>query len=477
MTAAAGWVKGQTALPTGSGRGVMAEARALIALGLPLALGQLAGVAMLTTDTIMLGRVGPGALAAAALGFSVIIVPMMFLIGLAQGAVPLMAYAVGAKRHHMREVRRIVRQTFWATGFVCLPVIALLWNIGILLRLIGQEETLAAETERYVRAVSPILLTGTWYVVLRNFMATYDRPRAALVIAMLQVPVNGIFIYALIFGHFGLPALGVVGAGLGSVASGLLALIALVVFILLDRCFRRFRLFGRFWRADGQKLLEVVRLGTPIGLTITFEVLLFSGAAQLMGLIGPLALAAHQIAIQIASVTFMFALGIGQAGAIRIGIAAGSRDADAIGRTGWTALVLGCGFMGAMALVMLVWREDLAGLFLADRTTADNAAVFTYATGFLVLGALFQVVDAAQVVAVNLLRGLQDARVPMLYAMLCYWGLGFTLSWALAFPFGLGGDGVWWGFVIAIGAFAVLMVRRFASRRRIPAYRDLIEVA
>lgn len=477
MTAAVDMVKAGVAPVAGRGRGVLPEARALVALGLPLALGQLAGVAMLTTDTIMLGRVSPEALAAAALGFSVIIVPMMFLIGLAQGAVPLMAYVVGARTRHMREVRRIVRQAFWATGFVCLPVIAALWHVGGLLRLIGQEPALAETTEAYVRAVSPVLLTGTWYVVLRNFMATYDRPRAALAIALLQVPVNGLFIYVLIFGHLGFPALGVVGAGLGSVASGLLALLALAAFIAFDRRFRRFRLLGRFWRADWAKFREVMRLGTPIGLTITFEVLLFSGAAQLMGLIGPLALAAHQIAIQVSSVTFMFALGVGQAGAIRIGLAAGSRDAAAIGRIGWTALALGCGFMGLMAVAMVVFRADLAALFLADVGSGENAVVFAYAVGFIALAGLFQVLDAAQVVAVNLLRGLQDARVPMVYALLCYWGFGLTLSWLLAFPLGMGGQGIWWAFVAAIGVFAFLMVRRFAGRRRIPSYRDLMERA
>ncbi|PWR20584.1 MATE family efflux transporter [Zavarzinia compransoris] len=474
MAATEVWVK--TGAAAGRAPGIAGEVRALLATGLPLALSQLAGVAMLTTDTIMLGRVGPEALAAAALGFSVIMVPMLFLIGLAQGAVPLMAYAVGAKTRHIREVRRTIRQAFWATALACVPVLAVLWNFGPVLRLIGQEPALADATVDYIRAVSPVLVTGTWFALLRNFTATYGRQRAALTIALLQVPLNGVFIYVLIFGHLGLPALGVVGAGLGSSLSGLLALGALALYLRFDRRFRRFHLLGRFWRADWPRFGQIFRIGAPIGLTIAFEVMLFSVAAQFMGLIGPLVLAAHQIAIQVASTTFMVALGIGQAGSIRIGLAAGARDEAAIARTGWTALALGCGFMGLTAIAMVVWRADLAGLFLPDVTSPANREVLAIAGGFIMLAGLFQVVDAAQVVAVNLLRGLRDTRVPMLYAVLCYWLIGVGLSWLLAFPLGLGGIGVWWSFVVAIGAFALLLVHRFARRRHLAAYRQLLGV-
>ncbi|MCF4165800.1 MATE family efflux transporter [Zavarzinia compransoris] len=464
---------GKRARRGGEPKGFLAEARALLVVGLPLVFGQLAWMAMLTTDTVILGRLGPESLAAGALGHSVVIVPMLFLIGLAQGAVPLMAHAVGARTRHVREVRRTVRQAFWATGMICVPAIAALWFVGDLLLLIGQDPALVDLTEDYVRAVAPMLLTYTWFAVLRNFTATYRRQRAALIIALAQVPVNGVLAYGLVFGDFGLPRLGVIGAGVASSLSGLTALIALGLYLRTDRQFRRFRLLGRFWRPDWPRLGHVFRIGTPIGLTITFEVLLYSGAAQLMGLIGPLALAAHQIALQVASVTFMVALGIGQAGAIRVGIATGARDPAAVGRTGWTALVLGCGFMGSMAIVMVVWRSEIAGLFLPDVTSPENREVVAIAAGFLILAGVFQVLDAAQVVTVNLLRGLRDARVPMLYALLCYWVLGLGLSWLLAFPLGLGGMGIWWSFVAALAVFASLLVHRFAHRDRLTTYRDL----
>ncbi|MDD3446170.1 MAG: MATE family efflux transporter [Zavarzinia sp.] len=447
----------------------------MFVLGLPLVLGQLAWVAMLTTDTVILGRLGPEALAVGGLGHSVVVVPMLFLIGLAQGGMPLMAHAVGARAHHVRDVRRTVRQSFWATGIVCLPVLAALWHVGVLLRWVGQEPALAAATQDYVRAVSPILLTSTWYAILRTFTATYGRQRASLIIALAQVPVNGVLAYGLVFGTFGLPAWGVVGAGIASSLSGTAALVALGLFLRFDRRFRRFHLMGRFWRPDGVRLTQIFRIGLPIGFTIGFEVLLFSMAAQIMGLLGALVLAAHQVALQVSTVTFVVALGIGQAASIRVGIASGARDEEAVSRTGWTAIALGAGFMGAMAVVILLWRFPIVALFLPDVTAPDNRAVLDLAAGFLLFAGVFQVMDGTQVVASHLLRGLRDTRAPMIFALLCYWLIGFVLCWLLAFPAGLGGTGVWLSFVVAIGTFAGLLVWRFAGRRRLPAYRDLFE--
>lgn len=471
MTAAA-----ETARATGSRwRPWLAEAGALCLLGIPLAVGQLAGVAMMTIDTVMVGHVGPQQLAASSLGFSVVFVPMMFLMGLALGSAPMMAFAVGRRRHHVREVRRTVRQALWATGMACVPVCLLLWQVEAFFLLIGHGAEISAEAAAYVRTLIPTMLTGTWFIVLRGFMATYDRPRAALLIALAQAPVNAALNYVLIFGHWGMPPLGLVGAGIGSSLTGLLALIALALTIQLGH-FRRFHLFGRFWRADWPRFREVLRLGTPIGLTLTFEILLFAGASQLMGLIDPLALAAHHVALQMCAITFMFALGVAQAAGIRIGISAGARDAGAIGTTGWTALALGCGVMGILGLSFVLFPQTIVGIFLTDITGEQTARVFAYARDFLALAALFQVLDAAQVVGNNLLRGLKDTRVPMLYALFCYWIVGFSVSWLLAFPLGLGGVGVWWGFVLALGLASILLVRRFAGRARIPAYRDAFGV-
>jgi MATE family multidrug resistance protein len=388
----------------------------------------------------------------------------------------MMAFAVGARRHHVREVRRTVRQALWATGLVCVPVFVALWHIDALFSLIGHEPRLAVEAADYVRSLLPTLLTGTWFIVLRSFMATYDRPRAALVIALLQVPVNGLINYALIFGNWGAPQLGLVGAGIGSSITGLMGLIALALVIGFGH-FRRFTLFGRFWRGDRRRFVEVLRLGTPIGLTLTFEVMLFAGAAQLMGLISPLALAAHQLSLQLCAVTFMFALGLGQAAGIRIGIAAGARDQSGVGLTGWTALALGCGVMGLLGTTFVLFPQTLVGVFLPDITGEETAVVFDYARDFLILAALFQVVDAGQVVGANLLRGIKDTRVPMIYALVGYWAIGLTTSWALAFPLKMGGIGIWWGFVLALGLVAALMVRRFAGRRAIPAYRAAFGLA
>ncbi len=448
------------------------EARALLGLGVPLAVSQLGAVLIITTDTIMLGWLGPDALAAGALGFSVVIVPTMVLIGIAIGATPLMAFAVGRRQHHLREVRRTVRQGLWAVALAGLPVLVLLGRFEPVLLWFGHRPALAADAAAYVATVAPTALTGAWFVVLRSFTATYGRPREAVAIALLQVPLNGVLVYGLVFGAWGLPRLGVVGAGLASTLSGLVALAALVGFLSWDRRFRRFHLFGRLWRADWSRLAEVFRLGLPIGLALLFEILLFSGAAQMMGLIGPQELAAYQIALQIASATFMCALGIGQAGGIRVGLAAGAGQPAAVGRTGWTALVLGVGFMGTMGLIMVLAPDTLIGLFLADLTSPANRAVRDHARTFLVFAAVFQAADASQVIMVNILRGLKDTRVPLAFAMVGYWVIGLPACWLFAFPLGLGGPGIWLGIVLALALVASALITRFSRRATIPAFRQ-----
>lgn len=451
---------------------VWGEARALLRLGLPLAVAQLGIVLMITTDTIMLGWLGPEALAAGALGFSVIIVPTMVLVGIAIGTAPLMAFALGRRLHHVREVRRTVRQGLWAVALAGLPVLVLLLRFEPILLWFGHRPALAADTAAYVAAVAPTALTSAWFVVLRSFTATYGRPREAVAISLLQVLLNAVLVYGLVFGAWGLPRLGVVGAGLASTLSGVIALAALAGFLSWDRRFRRFHLFGRLWRADWVRLADVFRIGLPIGLALLFEILLFSGAAQMMGLIGPLELAAHQIALQIASGTFMCALGIGQAGGIRVGLAAGAGRPEAIGRTGWTALALGVGFMGSMGLVMVLAPEALVALFLADLSSPENRVVLGHARTFLLFAALFQAADATQVIMANVLRGLKDTRAPLAFACVGYWLIGLPACWLFAFPLGLGGPGIWLGILLGLALVALALVARFTRRAAIPAYRQ-----
>lgn len=442
------------------------DARATLSLALPLIAMNLSQVAINATDVIMMGWLGPEALAAGTLGSNLYFAMMIFGIGLVTASSPLAAAELGRRRHAVREVRRTIRQAIWAGATLCLPFWLMLWNTETILLFLGQDPALAAHAADYTRALQWALLPAFVYVVLRIFISALERPRWAFVISFLAIPVNAFANWCLMFGNLGAPALGLQGAGLGSVLTGVFMLSALGLVVSLDRRFRRYHIFGHFWRADWARYRDIWRLGLPIGMTLAFEVLVFNAAVLLMGLFGASALAAHSIALQIAAITFMIPLGFSQAVTVRVGLAYGAGDRGAITRAGWTPFVMGVAFMALMALVMILFPEFLIGVFL-DAGKPENADVIRLAVSFLAIAALFQVFDGAQVIAAGMLRGLQDTRVPMIYAAIGYWLIGLSAGVALAFPVGLEGTGIWLGLAAGLAAVSLLMIRRWLGRSRL----------
>ncbi|MGE5475445.1 MAG: MATE family efflux transporter, partial [Bacteroidales bacterium] len=272
------------------------------------------------------------------------------------------------------------------------------------------------------------------------------------------------------FGHGGAPRLGVVGAGISSTLSFSFMALALAGYLYWDRRFRRYHILGHWWRADWPAFRELVRIGTPMALAMGFEVTGFIAAAMLMGLISAESLAAHAIALQVASATFMVPLGISQAATVRVGLAAGAADGDGVRRAGWVALALGVGFMTVTALVLLMAPGPIVHLFL-DPARPENLPVAQLAAGFLAIAGMFQIVDGAQVVGAGCLRGLKDTRVPMLFAGLGYWLIAIPLGAALAFRGGWAGRGIWVALAVGLGVVAALMVGRWSMRHRLGLVR------
>ena len=443
-----------------------AELRATVTLALPLIGTQLAQIATMTTDVVLLGRLGADALAAGALGANVVYVLSTFTLGVLMAVSPLVAQAVGRKLHFVRDARRSVRQGLWAAVAVGVPCMIVIWHTEAILLALGQDPVNAAGASGYARAMLWGFLPAAGFMLLRFFVAALERPRPALVVMVLAVLLNGVLAWGLIFGRFGLPGLGVVGAGLATSIANTFSFAALLGFILVDRRLRRFHVLGRLWRPDWRRFIEVFRVGLPIGLILLLEVGLFSAAVQLMGLIGTAEIAAHQIAIQCASVAFMVALGLGQAATVRIGLFAGARDPMGIKRAGWVALGLGIAFMSSTAVLMWTAPYALTGLFL-DLERPENARVVSLAVAFLGLAALFQVFDGVQAIALGALRGLKDTRVPAMLAAFGYWVVGFPAGIVLAFNAGLGGVGVWWGLTIGLVVVSALALARFIRRERL----------
>ena len=438
----------------------------MLQLSWPLVLTNLAQTAMTATDVLMMGQLGPQALGAGALGSNLYMAVLIFGIGVMAAVTPMLSIELGRNRHAVREIRRTVRQGFWAALTVVGPMWLFLWHAEAILVAMGQDKALSAAAGSYVGTLQWSLLPFFFYLVLRGFVAALQRPFMAFLVVLLAVGFNGFANWLLMFGNLGFPALGLPGSGIATTLSSALMFAGLAAIIGMDRRFRRFRLFGRFWVADWPRYRAFWRLGLPIGATLAFEVIIFNGAAFLMGLIGPASLAAHAIAIQIASLTFMVPMGIGQAATVRVGRAFGAGDRDGIARAGVVAIVLGIGFMALTALVMWLAPQALVRPFL-DMAKPGAPEVAALAMSFLLYAAIFQIVDGAQVVGSCLLRGLGDTRVPMIYAGLGYWVIGLPLSILLGFRTPLQGIGIWIGLAVALAIVSALMLWRWWNRDRL----------
>ena len=436
----------------------LTEVKATAALALPLVLAGLCQVAIWTSDVIMLGWLGPQPLAAATLAVHLQFAFIIFGLGAVSAVAPLVAQARGA--HKPRGVRRSVRQGLWAGAFLTLVFTPIFWFSEPLILLLGQEPENAADAALYIRWMLPGLGPVLWIMVLRMFIAAFDRVRVVTYVTAAGIPVNVLVNYALIFGNFGMPALGLAGAGIASSLSNSFMFLCLLGYVVACRPFRRYGILRHLWRPDWPRFVEIFRLGIPIGIAMLFEEILFTVSAYMVGLLGTLVLAAHAIAMQCVAVSFMVVLGISQAATIRVGLHAGAGRPQAAYRAGWVALAMGTGFMSCVGLFYLIAPELVIWAFL-DESTPGSAAVLALGVQFMFFAALMQVFDGAQVIASGALRGLKDVTVPMVVSLVSYWGVGLPTSVALGFWLGYGGSGVWAGILVGLGAAGLLHTVRF----------------
>ncbi|MBA3576080.1 MAG: MATE family efflux transporter [Sphingomonas sp.] len=440
------------------------ELRSTLALAWPLIVANLTHQAIQATDVLLLGRLGATELAAATLALNLTFTFNVLLLGLLLASSPMMATALGKRANAIREVRRTFRAGMWLLAIAMPPYWLLLWHSEPVMLALGQPAELAQAGQSYLRAY--MWCTAPWllFQLLRNFVAALERPAVVLWLSFAAIALNALLSWALIFGKLGMPALGVAGAGLGSTLTWLIATAALILVVQGDRQFRRFHLFGRFWRLDYERTVEMVRLGWPIGITMALEMGVFALAAVFMGWIGTPAVAAHAVALQIAAFTFMVPLGVGQAATVRVARALGKGDLAGITRAGWTSWGLGVGFMAAMALLMWLFPSELVGLFFGPTVGSETRDL---AIAFLAVAAAFQIADGAQVIGAGMLRGLHDTRWPLVFALGGYWLFGLGIGTWLAFGRDWKGVGIWVGLASGLALVGVLMLGRWILRERL----------
>lgn len=432
------------------------HARAILVLGLPLIGGHLAQMAIGVTDTVMLGWYSVEALAAVTLANTYFFVMFISGAGFGWAVMPMIATFVAEEDEV--SIRRATRMGLWLSIGFSLLVLPLLLFSDPILRLLGQGEAVASTGARYLEIAGWGILPALLVMVLKSYLAALERTQIVLWMTLAAAVVNALVNYALIFGNFGAPEMGIAGAAIASVVTQVFTLIGVVAYILI--VVPQHQLFVRFWRADGQMLGRVFRLGWPISLTSLSEVGLFAGSALMMGWLGTVPLAAHGIAVNLAALTFMVHLGLSNVATIRAGNAYGRGAPAHMARGGQMVTGLSVAFAVVGAVWFLVWPEPLIDAFMQEGAAA-RAEIMAIGVGLLGMAALFQLVDGTQVIALGLLRGVQDTAVPMWMAAFSYWCVGIPCSYVLGFVLGYGGLGVWAGLVIGLGVASVLLSYRF----------------
>lgn len=440
------------------------HARVTLALGLPLVGSHLAQMALHVADTVMMGWYGVTELAATVLGASSFFVIFILGSGFAQAVMPMVAAALAEGDE--TQVRRDTRMGLWLSilyGLACYP---LFWWSGPVLLALGQKAEVAALGQDYLRIAGLGMIPALMVMALKSYLAALGRTQVVLWVTLGAVVLNVGMNWAFIFGNWGAPEMGVRGAALATLVVQGASVLALGLYAGWLPALRRFRLWQRFWRADLVAMGRVFRLGWPIGLTGLAESGMFQASALMMGWIGTVELAAHGIAMEVAALAFMVHLGLSNAVTIRTAHADGSGDMRGMRDGGLVGIALSVLFGLAMVVLFLVIPAPIIALFL-DMAKPESAQIVVMGTVLLALAALFQLADAMQVMALGLLRGVQDTKVPMALAAVSYWGIGIPSSYVLAFGLGWGAVGVWLGLVVGlVFASTGLMWRFWAGYRR-----------
>ena len=443
------------------------EFRALISLSLPVVAVQLGMMSMGVVDTIMVGRLSAEALAAVALGNLHFWTAAVLGMGTLMVLDPVVAQAVGAKDEP--AIARGLQRGLLLAALVTVPVVAILLLVRPFLVVTGQPADVIPLASTYVYVIVPGVLPFFIFIVFRQTLQALARIAPIVRVIVIANLLNFVLNWVLIYGHLGAPALGVAGSALATTISRF----ALAGLLLLAG-WRELGPRLRPWRADtGDRgaLGRMLRLGMPMGGQMFLEYGIFALVGALMGRIGTLAVAGHQIALNLAAIVFMVPQGIGAAAAVLVGQAIGAEDLPRARRAGRGALLLGGGFMVLSAAGFMLFPGALARLYTVD------PGVITVATALIVLGGVFAVFDGLQAVSIGILRGIGDTRAPVVISMIAYWLVGMPVSLLLGFTFHLGPSGLWWGLVVGLGVTALVLMLRVRGRLRRALRRIVIDPA
>lgn len=452
---------------------LLTEARVSLESSVPLAVAQLAQIAIPVVNSVMMGLLGTQNLAAGALGVVTYITVLVVGVGILSAGGALAAEAFGAKNIDL--LSRVTCQGLWLAAAISLPAMLLLWNYDAILPLLGQEESNVLLTKSYLHAMSWGLPAQVGFLFLKRIAAAIDFPQFGTVIIvvsfLLNLPVN----YVLMFGYLGLPALGLAGIGWGSTLVFWVSFLASVIIFYFHPKSRDYKLFRYLHEFDKEVFVKIFLTGWPMGIQLVMEVGLFTVTAILMGNLGTTSLAAHEIALQTSEIFLAISSAISYTATARVGQMVGEKNYEGAMRATFVNLALSGLFSFVVAIGFEMFSKPIASLYL-DINNPDNAVTISRATNFLRLAGVYQVFSSIQRIGMGALLGLQDTRVPMIINTLSFWAVGLGGGYLVGITLEWGGIGLWYGLIMAPAIASIILVVRFYLIAK-KFGRDLMEVS
>ena len=435
--------------------------RSLFLLSLPLIGGHVAQVLIGVGDTLIVGRYSTETLAALVLGTTIFFIIFIFGAGFSFAAMALVSTA-NTEGDNIK-IRRITRMALWLSlTFSCLVSPFFIFSERLLLFL-GQDFNLAVLASDYLLFSGIAMFPALSSSVLRCYLAGMEYVKVTFYISIVAVLLNLLINYLLVFGMFGFPELGIIGAGIATVLVNLFMFISFLIYAKIK--LTHHNLFVRFWRPDRGIIGLVFKMGSAIGITSLAEAGLFSASSIMIGWLGQIELAAHGIALQLASITFMLHLGLSDAATIRVSSALGKADKHKIINECWASLVISLGLSSLAILIFLGFPKLLISTFLNSEEINSNL-IIEMGISLLALAALFQLVDGGQALAIHLLRGIHDTTIPMYIAVISYWIIGLPCGYVLSFHYNFGAQGIWLGLVLGLGFACLFLLLRLLKNLR-----------
>ncbi len=427
-------------------------------LSMPIVVGQLGQMLMGVVDNIMVGKLGATALAAASIANSMFMLVMVVGFGLTMAVTPLTAIACGAGKD--KECGVVLRQGILVNLFSGMVLCGLTFFLSEAIPYLNQPPEIVAPASLYMKILGVSILPLMLFQSYRQFAEGVSFLKPAMIITLLANIVNIMANWIFIYGHLGVPALGLTGAGIATITSRLFMAVALMILVTRSSKMRRFEPVLNFAKIDFPMVRKLLSIGIPAGLQYFFEVSAFSASAVMIGWMGTKALAAHQIAMNLASISFMVAMGISSAATIRVSNAVGRKDVHGTRMAGFSAAALCALFMASAGLVFIFFRFLLPTFYVEDKTVIDMTA------SLLIIVAFFQISDGTQAVGIGILRGMTDMKIPTLITLVAYWVMGLPSGYILAFGFDMGIFGVWYGLFISLTASGLFMMMRFHAKSK-----------